>query len=121
MSRKYARRGDRGFIGYVCKTYKTQGKSQCTSHSIDVEDLEYAVLQSIKYEASKILQKEDIDELVETGKISDKDTDDDLKSLKDQAKELGIKGYTKMNRDIRNGSSIGNIKNNTLSGKYDKR
>lgn len=63
MSRKYARRGDRGFIGYVCKTYKTQGKSQCTSHSIDVEDLEYAVLQSIKYEASKILQKEDIDEL----------------------------------------------------------
>lgn len=63
MSRKYARRGDRGFIGYICKTYKTQGKSQCPSHSIDVEDLEYAVLQSIKNEASKILCKEDIDEL----------------------------------------------------------
>ena len=63
MSRKYARRGDRGFIGYICKTYKTQGKSQCPSHSIDVEDLECAVLQSIKNEASKILCKEDIDEL----------------------------------------------------------
>ena len=26
MSRKYARRGEKGFTGYICKTYKTQGK-----------------------------------------------------------------------------------------------
>lgn len=63
MSRKYARRGERGFIGYICKTYKTQGKKFCKSHSIDAEDLEEAVLQSIKGEARKILRAEDIDEL----------------------------------------------------------
>lgn len=63
MSRKYARRGERGFTGYICKTYKTQGKQFCASHSIDIEDLETAVLLSIKDEARKILKKEDIDEL----------------------------------------------------------
>lgn len=63
MSRKYARRGDKGFIGYICKTYKTRGKQFCDSHSINIEDLEEAVLSSIKSEARKILKKEDIDEL----------------------------------------------------------
>lgn len=63
MSRKYARRGERGFIGYICKTYKTQGKQFCDSHSIDIKDLEEAVLLSIKEEARKILQEEDINEL----------------------------------------------------------
>ncbi len=63
MSRKYARRGDKGFIGYICRTYKTQGKQFCDSHSINIEDLEEAVLLSIKTEAKKILKKEDIDEL----------------------------------------------------------
>lgn len=63
MSRKYARHGNRGFIGYICKTYKTQGKEFCTSHSIDIEDLEEAVLVSVKSEARKILREEDINEL----------------------------------------------------------
>lgn len=63
MSRKYARRGERGFIGYVCKTYKTQGKSFCGSHSVDIDELEEAVLLSIKNESKTILHKEEIDEL----------------------------------------------------------
>lgn len=63
MSRKYARRGQCGFIGYMCKTYKTQGKKFCASHSIDKDELEEAVLQSIKDEARKILREEDIEEL----------------------------------------------------------
>ena len=63
MSRKYARRGNAGFIGYICKTYKTQGKQFCDSHSIDIEDLEKSVLYSIQTEARKILKQEDIDEL----------------------------------------------------------
>lgn len=63
MSRKYARRGEKGFIGYVCKTYKTQGKQFCDSHSIDIEALEEAVLLSIKEEAGRILRPEDVDEL----------------------------------------------------------
>lgn len=63
MSRKYARRGDRGFIGYMCKTYKTQGKQFCSSHSIDIEDLEETLLFSLKSEARKILKGEDIDAL----------------------------------------------------------
>lgn len=63
MSRKYARRGEKGFVGYVCKTYKTQGKNFCESHSIDYDELEEAVLFSIKNEARSILQQEEIDEL----------------------------------------------------------
>lgn len=45
------------------------------------------------------LTKEEIDELVETGKISEKDDEEVLKKLKDKAKELGIKGYTKMSKE----------------------
>ena len=63
MARKYARHGERGFIGYMCKTYKAHGKQFCSSHSIDLEDLEAAVLLSIKHEAKQILKDEDIDEL----------------------------------------------------------
>lgn len=63
MSRKYARRGNRGFIGYVCKTYKTQGKQFCESHSIDKDELEEAVLESMKDEVQKILRAEDREEL----------------------------------------------------------
>ena len=45
------------------------------------------------------ITKEEIEELVATGKISDKDSEDELKDLKDQAKEIGIKGYTKMTKE----------------------
>lgn len=63
MARKYARHGDRGFIGYICKTYKVHGKQFCSSHSIEKDALEEAVLSSVKNEARKILNAEDIDEL----------------------------------------------------------
>ena len=63
MARKYARRGQKGFIGYICKIYKTMGKSFCASHSINVDELEEAVLLSIKEEARKILKPDDIDAL----------------------------------------------------------
>ncbi len=72
MARKYARRGEKGFIGYVCKTYKTQGKKFCESHSVDVEDLEHAVLMSIKAEARKILKDEDINELTNMKIVEEK-------------------------------------------------
>lgn len=63
MSRKYARRGKKGFTGYICKTYKTQGKKFCSSHNIENSDLEDAVLSSVKREARKILKEEDVEEL----------------------------------------------------------
>ncbi len=63
MARKYARHGSRGFTGYICKTYKTQGKRFCISHSIEKDALEEAVLLSVKSEAKKILKAEDLDEL----------------------------------------------------------
>lgn len=45
------------------------------------------------------LTKEEIDELVENGKITPKDDGEGLKKLKEKAKELGIKGYTKMSQE----------------------
>ncbi len=65
MSRKYARRGEKGFVGYICKTYKTQGKQFCESHSIDIEALKEAVLYSLKEQAKSILKPQDIKELKE--------------------------------------------------------
>ena len=43
------------------------------------------------------ITKEEIEELVETGTLSSKD--ESLKDLKEEAKELGIKGYSKMNKE----------------------
>ncbi len=45
------------------------------------------------------ITKEEIEELVSTGKLASKDESEVLKELKDQAKEIGIKGYTKMSRE----------------------
>ena len=47
------------------------------------------------------ITKEEIDELISTGKITDKSESakDDKKNLKDQAKELSIKGYSKMSKE----------------------
>ena len=47
------------------------------------------------------ITKEEIEELVETGKITDrsKDTDSEIEDLKEKAKAAGIKGYTKMTEE----------------------
>ena len=63
MARKYTRRGNHEVIGYVCKTYKQQGKQFCNSHSINHSDLAEAVLSSIQEEARKILTPSDINEM----------------------------------------------------------
>ena len=44
MIRKYNRRGQHEFVGYMCSTYKTHGNRVCTSHSVDYEELTDAVL-----------------------------------------------------------------------------
>lgn len=65
MVRMYERRGKHEFIGFCCKTYKTQGKKACTSHAVHYKQLKAAVLESIKNEAKKILTPEDINTLNE--------------------------------------------------------
>ena len=45
------------------------------------------------------ITKEEIEELVTTGHITDKDPEENLKKLKEKAKEIGIKGYTKMTKE----------------------
>lgn len=45
------------------------------------------------------ITKEEIEELVTTGHITEKDSEEILKKLKDKAKEIGIKGYTKMTKE----------------------
>ena len=61
------------------------------------KDLVMAISDALM-EREKIT-KEQIEELVTTGKISDEVPSDDLKELKNKAKELGIKGYTKMSKE----------------------
>ncbi len=45
------------------------------------------------------ITKEEIEELVATGHITDKDSEETVKKLKEKAKEIGIKGYTKMTKE----------------------
>ncbi len=63
MDRQYARRGKREVVGYVCKTYRKQGKRFCESHKILKEELEWAVLSSLRQEVAKLLTPEDIERL----------------------------------------------------------
>ncbi|WP_461868070.1 recombinase family protein [Faecalimonas sp.] len=75
MNRKYERRQNQKFVGYICKTYKQHGKKFCSSHSIKNDELEETVLASIKEEARKILTQADVDELqkfevIESGKVN---------------------------------------------------
>lgn len=48
---------------------------------------------------NETLTKEQIDSLVKTGKLVPEETDSTLTELKEQAKEKGIKGYTKMTKE----------------------
>jgi polyhydroxyalkanoate synthesis regulator phasin len=45
------------------------------------------------------LTKEQIESLVEHGTINGPEEKDDLAELKEQAKEAGVKGYTKMSKE----------------------
>ncbi|MCI9441715.1 MAG: recombinase family protein [Ruminococcus sp.] len=63
MVRTYERRGEHKFKGYCCKTYKTQGKQFCPSHSIDYGSLKEAVLEAVKREARQLLTPDDLMEL----------------------------------------------------------
>ena len=56
------------------------------------------------------ITKEEIEELVETGHIVDKE-DDSLKKLKELAKEAGIKGYTKMTKEELEKALVGETEN----------
>lgn len=62
MGKCYGKNG-RGFTGYICTTYKRCGREFCSSHTVKEEELEQAVLESLKREARSILTAEDIEEL----------------------------------------------------------
>mgnify|MGYP000948841250 CR=1 FL=1 len=73
MNRAYAKENKKGSIGYICKIYKTMGKKHCPSHMIKNEELEEAVLSSIKNEARKILTEDDISDLDKVQKIDSRE------------------------------------------------
>lgn len=70
MVGRYERRGMHKLIGYCCKTYKTQGKKQCSSHSVNIKQLKAAVLDSIQSEARKLLTFDDIHSLRKLEQVS---------------------------------------------------
>lgn len=91
MGRKYERRGNHQFIGYICSTYKQHGKKFCSSHSIKNSELEESVLNSIKEEARKILTQADVDELkkfevVESSRVT---YEFQLKQIENQIEKVG--------------------------------
>ena len=91
MGRKYERRGNHQFIGYICSTYKQHGKKFCSSHSIKNSELEESVLNSIKEEARKILTQADVDELkkfevVESCRVT---YEFQLKQIENQIEKVG--------------------------------
>ncbi|MHB8132202.1 MAG: recombinase family protein [Mobilitalea sp.] len=61
MVRYYNKKSE--FKGYYCKTYKQHGNKFCSSHIIDDKELQDIILNCIKEEAKKILNRDDISEL----------------------------------------------------------
>lgn len=94
MVRMYDRRGKHGFIGYCCKTYKTQGKQACTGHGVNYEQLKAAVLKSIKKEARQILTPNDIREL-DTAEYTGSLGADYRAQIRQVEKEMGQKSKYK--------------------------
>lgn len=90
MERQYARRGKRETIGYVCKTYRKQGKRFCESHKILREELEWAVLSSLRKEVKKILTPEDIEKLqrINMEKQEREDREEQLEMLQEKIGKL---------------------------------
>lgn len=90
MERLYARHGERRFIGYVCKTYKKQGKRFCESHKILKEELEQAVFSSLKDELTNILTDSDKEELrqFETAGQHRGNTSEQIKILRSQMEKI---------------------------------
>ena len=95
MERQYARDGTGGVTGYICKTYKKQGKRFCGSHKVLIGELEQAVLQSLKEEAAKILTGSDWEELrkLEAGRPGRIEADGQLERLQGQLEK--VKKYKK--------------------------
>ncbi len=90
MERQYARRGKREVTGYVCKTYRKQGKRFCESHKILREELEWAVLSSLRKEVKKILTLEDIEKLqrINVEKQEREDREEQLEMLQEKIGKL---------------------------------
>ena len=74
---------------------------ECYKQTVKIlkENKKLVMLISDTLMERETITKEEIEELVSTGKISSKDVEEDLKELKEQAKSLGIKGYTKMTKE----------------------
>lgn len=90
MERQYARRGERGFIGYICKTYKKQGKQFCESHKILKEELERAVYSSLKDEVMNTLTDSDKQELRQfaTADLHRDSTSEQIEILRSQMEKI---------------------------------
>lgn len=90
LQRLYARRGERKCTGYICKTYKQQGKRFCESHRVLNEELERAVQKSLKAEAEKILTDRDRKELrqFEVEQKEPKDFREELELLQRQMDKI---------------------------------
>lgn len=99
MGRQYERRGDRGFIGYICKTYKQQGKRFCDSHRIKNDELEEAVLCSMREEAKKILTEKDIDDLKKFKAVEAYQTNYELQMEQIQQEIQKIESYKRKTYD----------------------
>lgn len=88
MVRYYNKKNE--FTGYYCKTYKQNGNKFCNSHMIDDEELQDAVLASIKEEARKILIKDDLNELLtyKVGSNQKYEITRNIENLEIQKKEI---------------------------------
>ena len=70
-SRKKTKSGVKEYVYYVCSTYALKSKERCTIHSIKMEDLEKAVLQTIQVQIAlvedmaSIIKEINIDPVVE--------------------------------------------------------
>ena len=104
---------------FLGRDYTNNSKNFSDTVALEIDQEVRKIIDSCYKQATKILKeneklvkllsdvlieketitKEEIDELVKTGKLTKKEETNTLTELKNQAKELGIKGYTKMTKE----------------------
>ena len=104
---------------FLGRDYTNNSKNFSDAVALEIDQEVRKIIESCYKEATKILKenenlvkllsdtlieketitKEEIDELVTTGKLSSNEKSKTVAELKRDAKELGIKGYTKLNKE----------------------
>lgn len=99
MNKKYCKnKSGKIYEYYICSTYKKKSNKLCTKHTIKVEDLENAVLETIKLNIKLLMNTEKL--LEQMNKDNSKKLENENINKIKQSKEIQIEKLNKLKRGL---------------------